>query len=113
MVGLPLFVIMNCVIYVFTAGWLQEVCHGIAVEPPCNHLVNLSLQIRLFVIMLRQIFMQEVSRADDRQSAFLIWDLHPNLTNLLYSNPSILARNELQCTSDVQYTEYEYTYIVI
>ena len=31
-----------------TAAWLQEVCHDVAVEPSCNHLlVNQSLQLQL------------------------------------------------------------------
>ena len=51
-----------------TASWLQEVCHYIAVEPPCNHLlVSLGLQIQLFVVMmLRLTSMQGASAVDDR-----------------------------------------------
>ena len=36
-----------------TATWLQEVCHDVAIEPPCSHLVvSLSHQIQLFVVMM-------------------------------------------------------------
>ena len=49
-----------------TAAWLQDICHDVAFEPPCNHsVVNLHLQVWLFaVMMLGLISMQEVSGVD-------------------------------------------------
>ena len=66
MVGLPLFTIMNCVIS--QRHGCRRFVMMLLLNLPFNHLVvNLSLQLQLsLVMMLGQIFMQEVSGADDK-----------------------------------------------